>query len=145
MNTLKLLAVIFLLTPTLTWACPNLAGDFLCTENGEQSPLTITQTTENGVTIYNDGSEKYYADNKSHPVNWDFLVGTYKARCVGNEFVLKIDGEIIYEGEKYGDVDDVSNLSMADANTLHINYKSKTTDPDGQVDEASGLMVCERQ
>lgn len=64
---LKALAALIALSSTTAFACPDLAGTFMCPgENGEMVATTVSQVVTNGVTVYTvtdvEGSYELIAD-----------------------------------------------------------------------------------
>lgn len=78
-------------------ACPNLAGNYTCEAAGETWEMTITQTVENGVTVYQQtGSQNegtYIADGVARPhtvtANGEEITGTLSTKCLDPKVVIQ--------------------------------------------------------
>lgn len=77
-------ALALLLTSAAAWACPDLAGQYVCTyQDGSQENLIITQTAINGVTVYDYAGSRIVGDNALYPLPNDnnLRSATFRAWC----------------------------------------------------------------
>ena len=99
----KILRMVALLTvPSMAWACPNLAGIYICSYKAFRADVTIAQTMVSGGTVYqfgffNDPGE-IIADGLTHVVDsifgpLDFVLRArnydYTATCYGEEVAME--------------------------------------------------------
>lgn len=71
-------------------ACPDLAGDFMCSIQGQQFVLSIGQKVDQkGVTTYTVGDFEAIADGQSHRFDFGDGVEDYTATCQNNRLVYE--------------------------------------------------------
>jgi hypothetical protein len=91
---MKIFSFIVLLISINAFACPNLAGTYTCEAAGETWEESITQTTQNGATVYQqtggqaEGTNTFIADGVARPhtvvANEEEIKGTLSAKCSGS-------------------------------------------------------------
>ncbi len=69
---MKIFAFLFLLTSASAFAnCPDLAGKYTCQKGEDTYQMTMTQTEQDGATVYNqvtnDGKTTWIADGVTRP------------------------------------------------------------------------------
>ena len=137
-----LTAIAALLFTAQVWACPDMAGNYVCTsaEGEDQGNFAITQREENGVTIYQMGEEEYIADGKEHAVSQDGFEGKYVAVCGQNNLVADIAG--VYDGQVTVEVK--ATATKLGSGDVELTGKGKIT-YDGVVDNIDDKSTCKKQ
>ena len=112
---MKKLTALFavLLASPLALACPQLTGNFACSDkSGEVYNVQLTTTVENGVYVYESEGEKIYTDGQRRTFSNDSTRGVYVATCAGNFVDLQMSGEILENGQSVGTFDMTSRMTQ---------------------------------
>ena len=92
-----LFATIFFFASSVALACPNLAGTYTCSEDGQDYQTVLSQNTVNGVTTYTmleDGDEmNIIADNNRREERTDSGYVGIKGSCQDNKLLIAIDSK----------------------------------------------------
>jgi len=128
---MKFFPFLLLLTSVTTFACPNLAGKYSCKEGNEAFQINITQTVENGATVYHHTSGQdqntYIADGVARPqtVNAEgqTINGTLKTTCSNSTVTNK------FQANHMGSEIDYTETVNLGAEGLHI---VEVTNVDGE-------------
>ncbi len=79
---MKNLFLIFLFLSQISFACPDVAGNYNCSNADGSWDINVSQTEESEITTYylNSGNttQIYIADRVKRPTTMDFSDGTYK-------------------------------------------------------------------
>ena len=135
-----------------TVACPNLSGTYVCPlPNSTQQSLTISQTLQNGVTVYSFDygqgiTNEFIADNvtRSFPDSPALKNGTVTDYCDGNKLVDTITGKAYdVTGAFIGDLIDTTTTISVIGDTLSMDASGVLRTPnDG--DKESLDVSCSR-
>ena len=78
-------------------ACPDLSGDYQCTEEGESYKMTITQTGHNFSITDDEGTSELIADENVYPFVEENFNGGYIAGCDNQNLAFEIAGDLTDE------------------------------------------------
>lgn len=94
---MKIISILLFLVSLKAFACPNLDGKYNCEAANETWSMSITQTQENGITVFkrtggqNEGT--YIADGKARPhkvtANGEEINGTISTNCSGPKVTIQ--------------------------------------------------------
>jgi hypothetical protein len=132
MRKLALLAFVF---SANAFACPQLAGNFVCTyQDGTSENVAITQSNKAGVEVYVYNGNEIPADKTTYDIPDDdtLKMGKFVAWC-DDDVTLKtnIKGQYYNQGSYVGDVDLNTDFSMAGDGGLTLASSGKLTTPNG--------------
>lgn len=133
------------MSSSAAWACPDLAGNYICrTPNGNE-PLTVSQSvrTQSGqaVTVYMIDGQPYQADGQLYPINEKDLDGKFSSQCVGDALVVHAAGNLTNAGQVYGSFD-VSRSATKDAQGQLVSVTTGSAVISGQTYPANGTVIC---
>lgn len=107
-----ILGCLIFISSVSVWACPDLSGKYKCTFI-KNEPFSIhfkQEVDESGVVSYYEGNmEKPFAiaDNVERPVKDQengLRNGKEKSFCEGQKLVSHLNGDIVYDEEKHGEM-----------------------------------------
>lgn len=107
---IRLTALAVLLISGQAWACPDLAGTYICSyQDGSQETLTVTQSEQRGVVIYDYNGSRLVTDNSPYPLPSDANLrgATFRAWCdpaEGTPLRAQIVGPYYSQGSMYGEL-----------------------------------------
>ncbi len=120
----NLIIALLFIGPVSAMACANFAGNFTCTEVGDNYTYSLTvQQNGNAFTITDDdGAEEFIADGnrRSLPNDTNMRNAYYVASCQGQSVLLQMAGEI------FDDQTGQSFPFQADMNHQNINRNHVT-------------------
>ena len=118
-------------------ACPNLAGNYTCTYEGQTSVIQMSQTENNGVTVYtikdaNDPQNQggsLPADNNTYRLQDSDQVknGTIRGWCEAEAFKIEQTGEYYDKGQHIGNVQAVISMYLTNGNLVQDTAGTFTT------------------
>ena len=110
MKKMTALIAVVLASP-LALACPDLTGNYSCSDkSGEVYNLQLTTTVENGTYVYEADGEKIYTDGQRRQFSNESTQGVYVATCAGNFVDLQMTGDILDNGQAVGNFEMTSRM-----------------------------------
>jgi hypothetical protein len=105
---LRTLAALALLASAQAFACPQLTGNYSCTdEKGQTSAMALTQDTKSNVTVYTLNGSDLQADNQARPMppDADLQNATIRGWC-NDDVTLHTEllGKVYQNGQYVGDL-----------------------------------------
>lgn len=86
------LALLILLASSFAFACPELAGTYVCTsEDGQKQEVLVSQKVVNNVTIYNLDGDEFAADGIKRPLDSEDMIGTFAVTCESDKVKVVSD------------------------------------------------------
>lgn len=113
---MKILSLVLFLVSVKAFACPNFTGNYTCQDQSGSWDMSLTQTEENGVTVYHqtaqDSEGTFIADGVARPytVNneGEVINGTLSTTCADPTVTIQFLGD--YKGSEI-DFTETMNLS----------------------------------
>lgn len=148
--------------------CPDLAGEFLCVENGKPSRLQLGYSKDKSTHYFIDEPFDYIADGKLHDIDWGFMKANYRIECSKkNGLKLVAQGDILGEkGELVALEYDIQSYKIKERSlggyydakvgvkkdqtavgfkkVLIYAYDYKTTYKDGRTERLANELECEQ-
>ncbi len=129
-------------------ACPDLAGAYNCTLNGEDYPVDVAQRVTGGATEYSitiEGiSKDFIADGKNRTLPDDELAANqkYKAVCSSKGMTADIQADILGgDGSKAGDLDSTIAIQKTGSRSATVTVKG-IANFDGQKNKFNDTIQC---
>lgn len=137
------------LVGTSAWACPNLAGNYICNVDGQMQSLMVRQDQANGVTTYYLNHDAVVANGLTEklPDNGDLKNQTFKAWCDKETLMGALYAEVHAEGEAVAQIDVEMSMSLDEKQNLIQTSKGTFKDLMGNQSEPleESNLVCNRQ
>jgi hypothetical protein len=124
---MKIFSLVLFLVSLKAFACPNFAGNYSCKNENETWNMSLTQTEENGATVYHqivgDSEGTFIADGVARPhtveAEGQVIEGTLSTTCLGESVQIQFLAD--YQGSP---IDYVENMEMS-SNILHVKDTTK--------------------
>ena len=124
---MKIFSLVLFLVSLNAFACPNFAGNYSCKDQNETWNMSLTQTEENGVTVYHqvvgDSEGTFIADGVARPhtveAEGQTIEGTLSTTCLGEAVQIQFLAD--YQGSP---IDYVENMDMS-YRVLHVKDTTK--------------------
>ena len=124
---MKFFSLVLFLVSVNAFACPNFAGNYSCKDQNETWNMSLTQTEENGVTVYHqvvgDSEGTFIADGVARPhtveAEGQTIEGTLSTTCLGDAVQTQFLAD--YQGSS---IDYVEYMDMS-YRILHVKNTTK--------------------
>lgn len=144
----KLALLAFAVAANAAFACPQLAGNFVCTyQDGSSENVAITQSNKAGVEVYVYNGNEIPADKTTYDIPDDnnLKMGKFVAWC-DDDVTLKtnIKGQYYSDSSYVGNVDLNTDFSMAADGSLNLASSGKLTTGNGEY-PINDTVTCKAQ
>ena len=122
-------------------ACPDLSGDYQCTEEGESYKMTITQNGYNFSITDDEETTEFIADETAYPLAEENFKGDYIAGCDAQNLAFEIAGDLTTE--EGGEVT-IAVQGVFEKTTSGIKITSLSTVYVQPVQQSTSLASCQK-